>query len=83
MWQQRSVLFKFYDLLGEGSFEKNMFHIKNEHVSIVTSDYQIVHNYIVSLAIVSRAVFDANSAVGLVHFLQKNKRLIRQAIDRP
>ena len=36
---------------------------------IRTSNNQIVHHYIVSLAIVSHAVFDANSAVGFVYFL--------------
>jgi len=54
---------------------------KKETGSIVTSDNQIVHNYIVSLAIVSHAVLDANSAVSFVHFLQKDERLIRPAID--
>ena len=42
-------------------------------VSIVTSDYQKVYGYIRSLAIIPRAVFDTNSAVGFVHDLPSNK----------
>ena len=45
------------------------------HVSIVTSNYQKVDDYIGSLAIVPRAVFDANSAVGFVHYLRRNKQI--------
>ena len=43
-------------------------------VSIVTSDYQKVDDNIRSLAIVPRAVLDANSAVGFVHYLQRKKK---------
>jgi len=42
----------------------------NISARIKVSDNQIVHNYIVSLAVVSHAVLDANSAVSFVHFLE-------------
>jgi len=47
------------------------------YVSIVTSDYQKVDGYIRSLAIVPRTVFDANSAVGFVHYLRRNKQIVK------
>ena len=48
------------------------------HVSIVTSDYQKVDDNIRSLAIVPRAVLDANSAVGFVHYLRRNKEIFKR-----
>ena len=47
------------------------------HDTIVTSNYQKVHGYIRSLTIIPRAVFDANSAVGFVHYLRRNTNIVK------
>ena len=57
---------------------------RKTRVSIVTSDYQKIDGYIRSLAFVPRTVFDANSAMGFVHYLRKNKKkMLRHTEDMP